>query len=102
MLALILYQIHYLILQANVLTVTVDTDKTVTITLDDVVLNSVNALNSNFSAMPINVGDKLQMIFHISSHPGQLDASDDPVHISRSALIELDVQQNAPALKQPA
>ncbi|NCG04829.1 MAG: hypothetical protein GWO82_05815, partial [Bacteroidetes bacterium] len=94
----------------NVLTVTVDSDsdsnKTVTITLDDVFLNYVNAFDENaFSAIPINEGDKLQMIFHISSHPGQQDASGDPVYISRSALIELQVyqqqQEDTTSLKQP-
>jgi hypothetical protein len=87
----------------NVLTVTVAIGKTITITLDDVFLNYVNAFDSAlFSAMPIYADDKLQMIFHISSHPGQVDASGDPVHISRSALIELHVKQENTSLTTPS
>ena len=60
----------------------------VALTLSGTFVNVLNGENA-FDEMPIKSGDKLQMIFTIMSHPDQKDASNDLVHVTRTALIEI-------------
>ena len=60
----------------------------VALTLSGTFVNVLNGVN-DFDEMPIKAGDKLQMVFTIMSHPDQRDASNDLIHISRTALIEI-------------
>ena len=60
----------------------------VALTLSGTFVNVLTGENA-FDEMPIKSGDKLQMVFTIMSHPDQKDASNDLVHVTRTALIEI-------------
>ena len=72
----------------DVLTFSDGNTNSITVTLRDTDLNAINGA-SNFVAMPIESGDKLQMVYTISSASGQTDASGDACSIERTYLIQL-------------
>jgi hypothetical protein len=72
----------------DVLTFSDGNTNSITVTLRSTDLNAVNGA-SNFIAMPIETGDKIQMVYTISSATGQTDASGDDCSVERTYLIQL-------------
>lgn len=63
-------------------------NNSITMTLRETDLNMINGAD-NFVDMPIIASDKIQMLFTISSHANQTDASGDACSISRKCLVEI-------------